>query len=114
MTVFSFVASSNVGNYSGDLNNFIKYLTSSQGFPRSQCLYSIGAGTEPFLGSNAKFTTSGYSASLSTSGGGTPDPDPNPTCAALYQQCGGDGWTGPKCCSSGTCKVSNQWYSQCL
>ncbi|KAJ3047745.1 hypothetical protein HK097_011246 [Rhizophlyctis rosea] len=34
--------------------------------------------------------------------------------AALYGQCGGQGWTGPTTCASGTCKVSNQYYSQCL
>ncbi|VUC37166.1 unnamed protein product [Clonostachys rosea] len=116
MTVFSFVASSSQTNYSGDLNDFLKYLTSSQGYPSSQCLYSIGAGTEPFTGTNAVFSTTGYSASLSASsgggsggGGGT-----TPTCAALYAQCGGSGWTGATCCTSGTCTYSNQWYSQCL
>jgi len=36
------------------------------------------------------------------------------TCSALYGQCGGIGFTGPTCCSSGTCKVSNSYYSQCL
>ena len=36
------------------------------------------------------------------------------TCSALYGQCGGIGWTGPTCCSSGTCKESNSYYSQCL
>ncbi|KAJ3034510.1 hypothetical protein HDV00_004975 [Rhizophlyctis rosea] len=36
-------------------------------------------------------------------------------CAAKYGQCGGQGFSGPTCCQSGsTCKVSNQWYSQCL
>lgn len=35
-------------------------------------------------------------------------------CAALYGQCGGSGWTGATCCSSGTCKFSSEWYSQCL
>lgn len=34
--------------------------------------------------------------------------------APLYGQCGGEGWTGPKTCAQGTCKVSNQYYSQCL
>jgi arabinoxylan arabinofuranohydrolase len=41
-------------------------------------------------------------------------PAPTGSCAALYGQCGGDGYSGPTCCSSGTCKYSNQWYSQCL
>ncbi|KAH7368925.1 family 62 glycosyl hydrolase [Plectosphaerella cucumerina] len=41
-------------------------------------------------------------------------PPPSASCAGLFGQCGGSGWTGPKCCSQGTCKVSNAWYSQCL
>ncbi|KAI8631692.1 carbohydrate-binding module family 1 protein [Xylariaceae sp. FL1651] len=36
------------------------------------------------------------------------------SCAALYGQCGGSGWTGPTCCVSGTCNYSNDYYSQCL
>lgn len=52
-----------------------------------------------------------------TSGGGSPPGNtgtPGGSCSALWGQCGGQGWTGPTCCSSGTCKASNQWYSQCL
>ncbi|KAK6855100.1 exoglucanase type C [Apiospora arundinis] len=39
---------------------------------------------------------------------------PTGNCASLYAQCGGNGYTGPTCCSSGTCKKSNDYYSQCL
>ena len=114
MTLFSFVATSQQTNYSGDLNAFLRYLTSNQGYPGSQCVYSIGAGTEPFVGTNGRFVTSGYSAVLSTSGGGQQPPTPPPTgCAPLWGQCGGQGWTGPTCCSQGSCSSSNQWYSQC-
>ncbi|KAK8875318.1 alpha-l-arabinofuranosidase axha-2 [Apiospora arundinis] len=35
-------------------------------------------------------------------------------CASQYQQCGGNGYSGPTCCSQGTCQVSNEWYSQCV
>jgi hypothetical protein len=42
-----------------------------------------------------------------------PQPTGSPTCATLYGQCGGNGWSGPTCCQSGTCKASNEWYSQC-
>jgi hypothetical protein len=35
-------------------------------------------------------------------------------CAALYGQCGGQGFTGAACCSAGTCKEANPWYSQCI
>ncbi|KAK7420707.1 hypothetical protein QQZ08_010288 [Neonectria magnoliae] len=37
----------------------------------------------------------------------------NTTCAALWGQCGGQSWTGATCCSAGTCKPLNQYYSQC-
>lgn len=44
----------------------------------------------------------------------TPTPSPS-TCSAKYSQCGGIGWSGPKCCVAGTtCTYSNDWYSQCL
>jgi cellulase len=34
--------------------------------------------------------------------------------AALYGQCGGQGWTGPTTCAQGTCSAINNWYSQCV
>ncbi|KAI8813159.1 glycoside hydrolase superfamily [Cladochytrium replicatum] len=37
------------------------------------------------------------------------------SCSAKYGQCGGQGWSGPKCCQAGsTCQVSNPYYSQCV
>uniref|UniRef100_A0A0G4GJU6 CBM1 domain-containing protein n=1 Tax=Chromera velia CCMP2878 TaxID=1169474 RepID=A0A0G4GJU6_9ALVE len=37
------------------------------------------------------------------------------SCASLWGQCGGQGWTGPICCESGSeCVVGNPWYSQCV
>ncbi|KAF2029440.1 hypothetical protein EK21DRAFT_101209 [Setomelanomma holmii] len=41
-------------------------------------------------------------------------PSRSASCAALYGQCGGQGWEGGTCCSSGSCKASNSYYSQCL
>ncbi|OBT50484.1 hypothetical protein VE04_08188 [Pseudogymnoascus sp. 24MN13] len=39
----------------------------------------------------------------------------NVATAPKWGQCGGNGWTGPTVCAAGsTCKVSNEWYSQCL
>ncbi|OTB18636.1 glycoside hydrolase family 6 protein [Daldinia sp. EC12] len=36
-------------------------------------------------------------------------------CASVWGQCGGQGWTGPTCCASGsTCNKSNDYYHQCL
>ncbi|KAH6913348.1 family 62 glycosyl hydrolase [Coprinopsis sp. MPI-PUGE-AT-0042] len=40
---------------------------------------------------------------------------PSGNCAAKWAQCGGQGYSGPTCCQSGsTCTKSNDWYSQCL
>ncbi|KAI0102403.1 family 12 glycosyl hydrolase [Nemania sp. FL0031] len=64
MHVFSFVASSQITSFSGDLKAFLSYLTSNQGMSTSQYLTSLGAGTEPFVGSNAVLTTSAYSVSI--------------------------------------------------
>ncbi|KAF9528018.1 hypothetical protein CPB83DRAFT_364703 [Crepidotus variabilis] len=50
----------------------------------------------------------------------TPTPEPTPTqppqpFQTHYGQCGGQGYSGPTSCESPyTCKVSSQWYSQCL
>jgi len=36
-------------------------------------------------------------------------------CAGEWATCGGDGYTGPTCCTTGyTCKRFNNWYSQCV
>lgn len=34
--------------------------------------------------------------------------------AALYGQCGGNGWTGATTCAEGTCVLQNDYYSQCI
>lgn len=65
MNVYSFVAVNTVQSFKGDVMEFVNYLTSKQGMPKSQILQSIGAGTEPFSGNNAVFTTSAYSMSQS-------------------------------------------------
>ncbi|CAE6446976.1 unnamed protein product, partial [Rhizoctonia solani] len=64
---------------------------------------TYGAGSTPTNPTPSGTTTSTTPSSTSPSG-----------TAPLYGQCGGQGWTGPTTCASGTCKVSNQWYSQCL
>ena len=39
---------------------------------------------------------------------------PTAVCSQAYQQCGGQGWTGSRCCVSGTtCVFQNVHYSQC-
>jgi hypothetical protein len=39
---------------------------------------------------------------------------PAANCAGMYGQCGGQGFQGGKCCSAGSCKEVNPWYSQCV
>ncbi|GKT52526.1 polysaccharide monooxygenase Cel61a [Colletotrichum spaethianum] len=43
-----------------------------------------------------------------------PPPSSGGSGAPLYGQCGGQGWTGPTTCAQVTCKVTNEWYSQCV
>ncbi|KPM45595.1 hypothetical protein AK830_g867 [Neonectria ditissima] len=64
MTVFSFVASETVSSFCGDLMDFVDYLIDNQGVSESQIIQSVGAGTEPFSGSGAVFTTTHYSAAV--------------------------------------------------
>jgi len=64
-TVFSFLpASGQIASFNGDVNAFFQYLTKNQGLPSSQYLISLGAGSEPTSGTNAKFTVSGYSVKI--------------------------------------------------
>ncbi|KAG9024590.1 hypothetical protein FRB95_011327 [Tulasnella sp. JGI-2019a] len=65
---------------------------------------TVGSGT-PSTGTTTAVTTT---TTPSSGGGG------GGACSALYGQCGGVQWTGATCCSSGTCKYSNSYYSQCL
>jgi endo-1,4-beta-xylanase len=72
---------------------------------------------EGWGGSGSAQQTVSKTTSGSTGGGTTSSPSSGPTgggCSALYGQCGGQGWTGATCCSLGTCKEANAWYSQCL
>ncbi|KAM0324681.1 hypothetical protein ACHAQA_008074 [Verticillium albo-atrum] len=56
---------------------------------------------------NTLTTSTTKAPSTPTQGGGSG------TCAAQWAQCGGSGFSGPKCCSQGSCKVVNEYYHQC-
>lgn len=73
---------------------------------------SSGGGTSS--SSSAIVTTSVTSKSSTTTSVVTTTTATSGSCSSLYGQCGGTGWTGPTCCSSGTCTYSNAYYSQCL
>lgn len=64
MQVYSFVASSEAQSFSGDLLDFFQYLEQNQGLQSSLYLTDVQAGTEPFTGSDAEFTTSTYSVTV--------------------------------------------------
>jgi len=63
-TVYSFVASSTITSFSGDMMDFFDYLTTKQGVPSSYYITSLQAGTEPFSGEDAVLTTSAYSITV--------------------------------------------------
>ncbi|KAH7360300.1 family 11 glycosyl hydrolase [Rhexocercosporidium sp. MPI-PUGE-AT-0058] len=67
---------------------------------------SGGGGSSPVVTTSKAATPTGGSGNGGGNGGGS--------CGAMYAQCGGSGFSGATCCSSGTCKVQSQWYSQCL
>jgi xyloglucan-specific endo-beta-1,4-glucanase len=64
MTVFSFVATKQITSFSGDLMAFVKYLTTNQGMSTNQDLKNVQCGTEPFVGTNATFKVTSYSAQI--------------------------------------------------
>ncbi|ROV90154.1 hypothetical protein VSDG_08790 [Cytospora chrysosperma] len=128
MQVYSFVASSEVTSFSGDLMDFFTYLINTYGLPTTQYLQSVGAGTEVFTGSDAVLSVTGYSLSMTTGSGATTTQGTTTTTQAAttttsgatgsashYAQCGGAGYTGPTACASPyACVSANPYYSQCL
>ncbi|GIC85994.1 uncharacterized protein Aud_002353 [Aspergillus udagawae] len=73
------------------------------------------SGTSTITVSSGGSSSGGNGGSSSTtSSGGSSSTGGSGSCSALYGQCGGIGWSGPTCCSSGTCKFSNSYYSQCF
>lgn len=81
---------------------------------------ATGAPTTSISGQSTTLTTLPVttSTSLTTSttvaAPTTTSSSPSGACAGLYAQCGGTGWGGASCCSQGSCKYSNPYYSQCL
>lgn len=64
--MYSFVATSTIASFSGDLNLFFQYLINNEGVSSSLYITSLQSGTEPFTGTNAVFTSSAYTISVRT------------------------------------------------
>lgn len=82
-------------------------------------VFTCGANTGPIVTPKPTTPTAPTTMVTSTKPAATTPatqpPTTNPgTGAALYGQCGGLGWSGPKTCAVGKCTKSNDWYSQCL
>lgn len=63
-TVYSFVAESEIEDFSGDMMDFFSYLVSNEGVSDSLYVTQLQAGTEPFTGTDAVFSTTSYSISV--------------------------------------------------
>ncbi|KAJ5569400.1 endoglucanase-1 [Penicillium hetheringtonii] len=62
---YSFVSTSPITSWSGDIKGFFDYLTQHQGYPASsQYLITMQFGTEPFTGGKSTFAVSNWSASV--------------------------------------------------
>lgn len=72
-----------------------------------------GSGSGSGSSSSTVVTSSVTSRTSTTSAVVTTTTSVGGSCASLYGQCGGTGWTGATCCSSGTCTYANTYYSQC-
>jgi uncharacterized protein len=86
--------------YNGHGFNYVVYWAVSGNLPSAPATTTTSAGgqvTTTTAGGTSRSTTP---VTTTTTGGNTG------TCSAMWGQCGGQGWTGPKCCSSGTCKFS--------
>ncbi|CCA76684.1 probable endo-1,4-beta-xylanase B precursor [Serendipita indica DSM 11827] len=77
--------------------------------------FSSGSATVTVSEGSSQQTSQQQTSQQQTSQQQTSSQNNGGTCAAKWGQCGGQGYSGPTCCQSGsTCKYSNQWYSQCL
>ena len=108
-------------NDPGILVNIYSMTTSSKytipGPPVFSCSGSgnNGGGSNPVTTQAPATTAAATSATKpTTSAAATPAPSTGGCTAAQWQQCGGNNYSGCKTCASPyTCKVINDYYSQC-
>ncbi|KAJ4362809.1 glycoside hydrolase 61 [Neurospora sp. IMI 360204] len=87
--------------------------TSSQAqAPTTTLVTSTKAATTASAPASSQAQATTTATSGPASGGSGSD---NQAAQTKWGQCGGNGWTGPTACVSGsTCQKQNDWYSQCL
>ncbi|KAG7397651.1 hypothetical protein PHYBOEH_000410 [Phytophthora boehmeriae] len=64
--VFSYVAKETTSSFTADLKQFFDYLPTDNTIAPTQYLTKVQAGTEPFIGTNAKLDVSTYSVAVQT------------------------------------------------
>ncbi|KAJ3043041.1 hypothetical protein HDV00_005949 [Rhizophlyctis rosea] len=91
-------------------------IVASEGYQSSgSSSITVGASSGGSTGGNTGGSTPTTTKASTTTAGSTGGSTGGGSCAAKWGQCGGQGWSGPTCCASGsTCKSSNAYYSQCL
>ncbi|KAJ3122145.1 hypothetical protein HK098_003091 [Nowakowskiella sp. JEL0407] len=72
---------------------------------------SVSPAASPSPKPNTTTTTTPVKTTKTTT---TKKGSPTPTCVKKWDQCGGHGYTGPKCCVKGECHRINSYFSQCF
>jgi len=83
----------------------------------NQIKSALGSGSTPTSTAPVTTTTTSGSPVTTTTNSPATTSQSNPGTgggASAWGQCGGNGWTGPTSCASGTCTYSNAYYSQCI
>ncbi|KAI0467924.1 carbohydrate-binding module family 1 protein [Xylaria cf. heliscus] len=87
--------------------------TKSAGGACAGCESTCAVGSSPTTSAGSGGGSSGTTTAASTTKTTSGSSSPTGCTVALYGQCGGIGYTGCTACASGTCKVLNDYYSQC-